>query len=159
MTWCQGIVINVFLNFLEIYRLCFHSALLQLFVQSAMIVLLNWIHIQSNVQKWTTKGIRCLLVFWHISMNIYMYAKAYPQINSTIPTILILLYLLIQLHENTFYCTFMFDIFIMDSCLCYTVSSSLMSECLTSHKYTSGTSLAIWLAERILRLKRLYWLV
>ena len=73
--------------------------------------------------------------------------------------ILLCNHLLIQLYENTFYCTFMFDIFIMDSCLCYTVSSSLMSECLTSHKYTSGTSLAIWLAERILRLNRLYWFV
>ena len=154
MTWCQGIVINVFLNFLEIYRLCFHSALLQLFVQSAMIVLLNWIHIQSNVQKWTTKGIRCLLVFWHISMNIYIYIQ-----RPIHKLILLCNHLLIQLYENTFYCTFMFDIFIMDSCLCYTVSSSSMSEWLTSHIYTSGTSLAIWLAERILRLNRLYWLV
>ena len=153
MTWCQGIVINVFLNFLEIYRLCFHSALLQLFVQSAMIVLLNWIHIQSNVQKWTTKGIRCLLVFLaYIYKHIYMQRPIHK-------LILLCNHLLIQLYENTFYCTFMFDIFIMDSCLCYTVSSSLMSECLTSHKYTSGTSLAIWLAERILRLNRLYWLV
>ena len=141
---------NVFLHFFQIvFPFSFASIICSICNDCAF--KLNTI--QSNVQKWTTKGIRCLLVFLaYIYKHIYMQRPIHK-------LILLCNHLLIQLYENTFYCTFMFDIFIMDSCLCYTVSSSLMSECLTSHKYTSGTSLAIWLAERILRLKRLYWLV
>ena len=71
---------NVFLHFFQIvFPFSFASIICSICNDCAF--KLNTI--QSNVQKWTTKGIRCLLVFWHISMNIYMYAKAYPQINST----------------------------------------------------------------------------